>query len=254
MRKTKGLIIGLAAAIAGLAAVSCNKIEDNTLRYDNITMGNIVDGVFTSDQGNVFNVVEQTCAGDLNEMERAFIICDVLKRTGEEKNEFDIRLNYIADVLTKDAVPVSEIENIETYMNDAVILQGLWISGGYINMYLAIPIKRSNGEVHELNLLHEKKGNVYEFQIRHDAKGEVLKLNGDNSDMVLANAYASFPVSEIITEEKANMRVIWNAYVENGQYISALTSMTSIELEYNKSVYHQVPQSAVATEAALIME
>ena len=52
----KRLIIFIVAGIAALAATSCDK--DNTLRYNNFTMGNIVDGKFVSDQGNTFNVVE----------------------------------------------------------------------------------------------------------------------------------------------------------------------------------------------------
>lgn len=42
-----------------MAAASCQK--DDTLYYNNLTMGNIVDGRFVSDQGNIFNVVEVAC-------------------------------------------------------------------------------------------------------------------------------------------------------------------------------------------------
>ena len=52
-RKTVAYII---AAFLCLAAVSCKK--DNTIQYNNATMGNIVNGTFTSDQGNIFNVAE----------------------------------------------------------------------------------------------------------------------------------------------------------------------------------------------------
>ena len=56
----------LLAAFASLALImSCE--EDTTLRYGNVTMGNMVEGTFISDQGNIFNVVEQTCKGDLSE-------------------------------------------------------------------------------------------------------------------------------------------------------------------------------------------
>ena len=72
----KRLIIFIVAGIAALAATSCDK--DNTLRYNNFTMGNIVDGKFVSDQGNTFNVVEQTCSGRLDTLERAIILCDIL--------------------------------------------------------------------------------------------------------------------------------------------------------------------------------
>ena len=62
-------IAGIAAGIIALAAVSCSK--DDTIRYNNATMGNIVDGRFVSDQGNIFNVMEQNCSGKLDTMKRA---------------------------------------------------------------------------------------------------------------------------------------------------------------------------------------
>lgn len=66
MKRMTKAIIAIAAGIAALAAASCSK--DNTIRYNNATMGNVVNGKFTSDQGNRFNVVDQTCAGKLDTM------------------------------------------------------------------------------------------------------------------------------------------------------------------------------------------
>ncbi len=252
MRKTKGFIICFAAAIIGLAASSCAK-EDNTLRYNNATMGNIVDGVFVSDQGNKFNVTEQTCPGDLSKMDRAFIICDVLQNTGEEENEYDVRLNYMVDVLLKDAKATSEIEDIETYMNDPLVLRSLWVSGGYMNLQLLIPVKRTEGKTHELNLLYEFKDGTYEFQIRHNAEGEIIKENGDNSDLAIAYAYASFPINTIIKEETARMTIKWNGYLcdESGTIISAQTKIFSSDRDYTKSDFEQVPASAASTASTL---
>lgn len=66
----------IAACAAAFSAVSCTK--DNTIRYNNATMGNIVNGTFISDQGNTFTIVDQTCPGKLDTMKRAFVICDIL--------------------------------------------------------------------------------------------------------------------------------------------------------------------------------
>ena len=85
IRIKKGLIY-VAAILAASIQTSCQK--DNTIQYNNATMGNMVDGTFVSDQGNKFNVVDQQCIGDLNSMKRAFIVCDVLNRTaGGADNE-----------------------------------------------------------------------------------------------------------------------------------------------------------------------
>ncbi len=255
MRKNKGLIIGLAAIIMTFTAASCQK-EDNTLRYDNVTMGNIVDGTFVSDQGNIFNVAEQTCYGKLDTMGRAFIVCDVLRNTvsGGEK-EFDIRLNYMTKVLTKDALQKSEIENMETYPNDALILEDLWISGGYMNLYFAAPIKRNSNQKHEINLIYEYdlEKETYKFYLRHNAFGEILKDDGSNGDMVMAGGYVSFPVNSIIKEDESKFMVEWNSYTISGSLISAQTQTYSIERTYKKSAYEHVPQTAVAT-ASLELE
>ena len=86
MKNFKLSIIAVVAAVTALAAVSCQK-EDNTLYYNNLTMGNIVNGRFVSDQGNTFNIVEQTCEGKIDTLSRTITLCDVLKETeGQERN------------------------------------------------------------------------------------------------------------------------------------------------------------------------
>ncbi len=253
MRKTKGLIFILAAAVIGLAATSCAK-ENNTLRYNNATMGNIVNGVFMSDQGNIFNVTEQTCEGRLDTMKRAFIICDVLQNTADKEKEYDIRLNYIGRVLTKDAIAKSEIADLETYMNDPIVLIDFWFSGGYANMYLMVPVKRNDGKSHEINLLHEKKENGYKFIVRHDAAGEILKEDGSNSDLIFAYAYASFPISSIISEDTAKVEIEWNSYSVSGSIVTAKTKILTADDEYKKSAYEQVPPTAYSNTLSYSLE
>ena len=52
-------IITIAALL--FAAASCKK--DDTLRYNNVTMGNIEGETIVSDQGNIFNIIENASAG-----------------------------------------------------------------------------------------------------------------------------------------------------------------------------------------------
>lgn len=116
--KTKTL---LAAFSALFLTVSCE--EDTTLKYGNVTMGNIAEDKFTSDQGNIFNIVDQTCKSNLSDHERALIICDVLQKTGE--NIYDIRLHGIQKVLTKPSVPQSEATE-EMLVEDPVDIYDAW--------------------------------------------------------------------------------------------------------------------------------
>ena len=125
-------IIFIIAAVAALT--SCK--QDDTLQYNNITMGNVVNGTFTSDQGNIFNVVEKNCDGILENMKRAIIACDVLKKVEGTDNVHDIRLNQMAEVLTKSPITKTAADaDATTAVEDPIAFENIWISGGYINMY-----------------------------------------------------------------------------------------------------------------------
>ena len=238
----KRLIIFIVAGIAALAATSCDK--DNTLRYNNFTMGNIVDGKFVSDQGNTFNIVEQTCEGRLDTLKRAFTICDILSSTGT--NEYDVRLNYITSVLTKAPLLSSEIEDMSEMANDPALLSDLWISGGYINLYITVPIKIGSDTKHMINLILDetaKEDGTYTFTLRHDASGEILK-EGQNTNMVLAAGYVSFPVSHLIKEDQAKIRIKWYSYrMASPNMISSQTENYSTERLYKKDSFEQVPST-----------
>lgn len=252
MKKIKGFIIALAVGAAALAT-SCQK--DETLRYSNATMGNIVDGRFVSDQGNTFNIVEQTCAGQLDTMKRAFIICDVLTSTGS--NAYDVRLNYISSVLTKSPLFSSEIEDLSKLVNDPILLSDIWISGGYVNLYITVPVRRGSDKKHEINFILDQssdKEGTYTFLLRHNASGEILKDGQDNSDMVLAAGYVSFPVSQLIKEDQARICVQWHSYkLAAHNVISSHTEDHSIEHIYNKNSFEQVPSTAYTTRPASVV-
>ena len=237
-------IIGCTAALIALAAVSCSK--DTTIRYNNATMGNIVSGRFVSDQGNTFNVVEQNCIGKLDTMKRAFVICDILNETEGASKEYDVRLSYVANVLTKEPVTLSENTDEEKLVNDPIILSDLWISGGYVNAVITVPIKRNSGVKHMINFIHDdaaKADSTYTFKITHNAYGEVLKENqNDNFDMVLANAYVSFPMNSVIKEDETKLAIKWQGYkiVDSG-VVSSKSEEYKIERTYKKNTFEQVP-------------
>ena len=83
--------------ISALAA--CKK--DETLRYNNVTMGNIHGEEIISDQGNTFVITESLFSVDFDEFEsgRVMLSCDVLRQTADKT--YDIRLTGITSVLTK---------------------------------------------------------------------------------------------------------------------------------------------------------
>lgn len=203
----------LLAAFASLALImSCE--EDTTLRYGNVTMGNMSEGTFTSDQGNIFNVVEQTCSGDLSEHARSLIICDVLQQTGEKT--YDIRLHRIDRVLAKPFVTQSEATE-EMLVEDPVDIYDAWCAGGYLNMYIVFYFKENSQTAHFINLIKDEsvtEEGVYSFTLKHNAYGEVR--GEENPTLILAGAYVSFPLSELIKEDTAEIKLKWKWYAPEG--------------------------------------
>ena len=194
------------AAVIGLAA--CQK--DDTLTYSNVTMGNIVDGVFISDQGNRFNVREQTCEGLLDTMKRALITCDVLSKTGE--GTYDVRLTSVSQVFTKAPVDSTAVTDPTVFVEDPLMIYEMWYAGGYINMYIILPIKKGSSTAHMINLVRDDMNaepGVHEFTLKHNAFGEVAS-SGDGN-YVLGGTYASFPAAGMFSEDEADIVIHWNS-------------------------------------------
>jgi hypothetical protein len=255
MKRITKAIIAIAAGITALAAASCSK--DDTIRYNNATMGNIVNGNFISDQGNLFNVVDQTCEGKLDTMKRAFVVCDVLNNTEGKQNEFDVRLNYLATVLTKNAVYSSSITEGNEPANDPILLQSYWVSGGYLNIYLAVPVVSDSNIKHTVNFVYDdtaQADGTYTFHIRHDRNGEVFNETNENK-ILIAYAYASVPVASIIKEDEARIVIKWLNHKVTGNAV-ILTESAEIQREilFSRDSYQQVLAAALISRSPLDIE
>ena len=161
--------------LALMALTACKK--DETLRYNNMTMGNIHGEQIISDQGNTFNITESLFDVNLDSFPngRVMVLCDVLKETSEKT--YDIRLTGISNVLVKDVKTMADSTPEEDLTaDDPLILREIWYSGGYLNMNIEIAIKHGSESVHYINLLrneNDQKEGEYTFILRHNALGEV---------------------------------------------------------------------------------
>ena len=229
---------------AAAALVSCK--QDDTLQYNNVTMGIVVDGTFTSDQGNIFNVVEKNCSGNLESMKRAIIACDVLKKVEGTDNIYDIRLNNMAEVLTKNAVTKDFADaDKDLAVEDPITFDNIWISGGYLNLY-AIFETKTLGSVkkHLVNLvLDEKESSAgkYVFTLRHNSFGESLMY--ESTGIALAGSYVSFPISELIKENSAEITIKCKWYKNAGDGWSKETQENSYNISYTKGGFEHAPAS-----------
>lgn len=236
----KALII-----IAAVAALTSCK-QDDTLQYNNMTMGNIVAGTFTSDQGNIFNVVEKTCTGSMEGLSRAIIICDVLKKVEGTDNVYDIRLNQFAEVLAKDPITKELADTGEdSSVKDPITINEMWISGGYLNMYVIFEIKSVDSMTrHLVNLVYDESesGNgKYVFELRHNSFGESVSHNA--TDIKLGGNYISFPISELIKENSADITINWKWYKNAGDGWSSETQENSYNITYTKGGFEHVPNT-----------
>lgn len=227
-----------AFAIAGiLGFAACRK--DDTLRYSNVTMGNIVDGVFISDQGNRFNIVEQTCEDFPDTLKRALIRCDVLSKT--EENTYDIRLTDFAGVFTKAPVDSTSVTDPDVFVEDPLMIYDMWIAGGYINMYLLIPIQQDSRTAHLINLVRDDEDaapGIYEFTLKHNAFGEVESASSGN-ELVLGGAYVSFPAAGLFKEEEADIIIYWNSREKDEEDPEAESSRKSLTYKWKKGGFEQ---------------
>ena len=240
MNKITGKLIILAAAAVSFAAASCHK--DDTLRYNNVTMGNVVAGTFISDQGNAFNVVEQTCQGRLDTMKRVILACDVLRLTEGSSDEYDVRLTQVNPVLDKTPVKLSEITDEAAKATDPIHIENIWHSGGYMNMQVIIPIPANSKYKHLLNLVLDDTASnekSYIFELRHNGFGEVWTENA--TDYVLASGYVSFPIGKVISGNSAEIVLKWKSHKTVGNAWTLDIMDRKLNYNWTRDSFEQAP-------------
>ena len=245
------------ASIAILFALtSCKK--DDTLYYNNWTMANIVDGNLVSDQGNTFDIVEAPYEVNLESFSygRVILLCDILRKTSEQR--YDIRLNGIGSVLTKNTIKASQVTpESEAAVNDPIIIQEAWYGGGYINMYIEFARVAGSDQKHLINLIYEDTAatddgeKTYSFTLRHNAFGE---NPADESvlDFELSGGYVSFPVAGLIKEDKAKITLNWTTHpVKNGNISWLESKEMSKTYDWSRMGFEQSAATAITPSLKL---
>ena len=272
MKKTYAAFI--ICIIATILSVSCKK--DDTLRYGNVTMGNLVDGKFISDQGNTFNMVEMNATVDLKKFRRGIMRCDVLREVGE--NEYDVRVTYMDTVLTKKPVAASvALTDPEKVVEDPIHIEQLWVAGGYINMYVVFEIQVNpflKDSKHMVNLILDdtaKENGTYTFTLRHNAFGATFaKANEDEKDKEgddqveiaplaensvswgFAGSYVSFPIADLISEKSSEITLKWKSHVITGNSWSSSVEDKTYKFTYSKDYFEHAPLNIKSKVAAQV--
>ena len=267
---TRLLRAALLATILLLA--SCKK--DDTLQYGNLTLGNFVGDKFISDQGNEFTIVENLTGYDFKDIQRAIMQCDVLRKVKGTKNEYEVRVHYVSKVLTKSPVETAVADDDpEKIVEDPIRIEDVWISGGYLNMYVMFEIQtypQKEDSKHMVNLIFtesEVGTGKYNLTLRHNSFGETLATDEEDSEgevetdssestvlikWSLTGAYVCFQISDIIQENKAEITLNWKEHVISGYNWLAETHDRTINLAYSKDYFEQAPLSlSKARQASL---
>lgn len=240
------------AVAMSLAAVSCQK--DDTLQYNNVTMGNIVDGIVVSDQGNVFNIVENEAAGNIDTLKRVIMTCDILRKTAGTDDSYDIRLTEISPVLAKDPVRASETVDEDILKKDPVQIQNIWQSGGYLNMKITVPVEAGSGRKHLINLVLDDStaaDGTYTFELRHNGFGEVWTT--ESVGYVLAGTYVSFPIGKLIAGDSAKVCIKWTSHKTVGNGWTLETTDNDLEFNWTRDRFEQAPASATSETATAMI-
>lgn len=227
------------AVISTICLCSC--AMDNTLQYDNITMGNFVDGEFISDQGIRYNIIELSCNQFADTLKRAMISCDILGRN--EDGGYDINLTGINAIFTKEPVDSTTVSDAEMLAENPMNIGEVWYSGGYLNMLIYIPVKEGSKQAHLINLVRNDENaesGVYEFTFKHNAFGEVI--TSQDSDFITSSTYVSFPIAQLCKKDETQIEVIlnWTSNVEKEGILSSETKRNTISLAVERTGYeHQ---------------
>lgn len=278
-------IIRIAAALAAfMIMASCAK--DDTIRYNNITLGNFVGDKFVSDQGNEFTIVENMTGEKFDGIKRAIMQCDVLRKVQGTENGYEVRVHYVGEVLTKSPVETAvAAADPEKIVEDPIKIEDAWISGGYLNMYVMFEIQAyppKENSKHMVNLVFDENGTgsgKYTMTLRHNAYGETLPTdsadndnsneessdedsdNDDGGEMEtqgqnpiqwgLTGAYVCFQISDLIQENEAEITLKWNEHIIVENIWTAETHERTADLSYSKDNFEQTPLELKSKTAVL---
>lgn len=278
-------IIRIAAALAAfMIMASCAK--DDTIRYNNITLGNFVGDKFVSDQGNEFTIVENMTGEKFDGIKRAIMQCDVLRKVQGTENGYEVRVHYVSEVLTKSPVETAvAAADPEKIVEDPIKIEDAWISGGYLNMYVMFEIQAyppKENSKHMVNLVFDENGTgsgKYTMTLRHNAYGETLPTdsadndnsneessdedsdNDDGGEMEtqgqnliqwgLTGAYVCFQISDLIQENEAEITLKWNEHIIVENIWTAETHERKATLTYSKDNFEQAPLELNSKTAVL---
>ena len=163
---------------------------------------------------------------DLRVYANYFIVGSERDETGlEGRMNYYIRLYRLRDVLTKDPVKQSFINEDEEQRqdsigNDPINVREAWFGGRYLNVEFNIPVTSDSKVQHFINLVQDDvvahNDTVY-VTLRHNAYGEKPDTGNDRGNYFWARGQVSFDLTSIVPEGQKSVpvKLIWTEYEKN---------------------------------------
>ena len=134
---------------------------------------------------------------------------------------------------------------------DPVDVKEIWPSGGYINFYIELPVRKNSQTAHLINLVQEETTEGYAFRLTHNAYGETREAYPDE-EFNIAGGYVSFPINTVIQENETKLKVEWTWYKTYGVITSKETETKGVEGTYKKGGFEHMPKGTAMKTMAVI--
>lgn len=221
MKNSRKLFLTAFAAVTVLLG-SCQK--DSTLYYNDICLAVVQGKNLLTDYGVLYHIEEMNCEVSLDTLDRVIVVSDLLSRSDD--GGYNIRLNGIARVLTREVVREADLADPSTMGSDPVNINNLWFSGGFLNIQYSMLSKGRADKGRDIDLLWETNtaSDTLKFTFCHNSKGDCYNdpLQQNLKDFDLHSAYVSIPCSVFVnttTGDSFPIRLKWKWYnTESGQY------------------------------------
>lgn len=109
-------------------------------------------------------------------------------------------------------------------------------------MLVSFDVKTGSKTKHLVNLVYDEEasnGGKYVFNLRHNSYGESMIYG--TADVQLAGNYVSFPITDIIKDNTAEITINWTWYKHDGIGWTSEIQDYSCKMTYTKGGFEQAP-------------
>ena len=204
--------------LTAFAAVLVSCFPDMEYMYTETGMCTILSKErLQTDNGDIFHITENN-SGYLfpDTLKRVMVRCDVISAVEGKSNEYNVRLMEFSGAFCQPPVRTSAMDE-EAIGDNGINVSQAWISGGYFNAYVQLPMLNPPQVDHAINLVYDdirSNSDTLYFEMRHNAHDECPENHSiPITSFVFAGTYLSFPLEGILESGKNPVcHIEWDWY------------------------------------------